>query len=86
MKSWKTEKTEIIKIKDIPVIIKELPEDIIFDVETYDRLKTDYLDCLYEQQKLKLAIETQFNTILSKIMKLKTDNPQMENSDDSTTK
>lgn len=85
MKSWKTEKTEIIKVNDIPVIIKELPDDIIFDVETYDRLKADYVNCLYEQQKIKLAIETQFNTILAKITRFNAPK-NMETNDDSTKK
>ena len=79
MNTWKTEKTEVIKINGIPVIIKELSEDIIFDVETYDRLKQDYVNCLYEQQKLKLAIEAQFNTLVSKITKYNEPKLESEN-------
>lgn len=71
MKTWNVEKTDVLKLTNngnsTTIIIKELPDEIKFDVETYDRLRADYVQSLYEQHKLKLALEKQFNDILVKI-------------------
>ncbi len=81
MKSWNIEETNHFNINDKVIFVKSLPEELQFDIVTYDMLRQEYMDCLYEQQKLKLAVESKLNEIKAKVVKfiIPTEDAPMEN-------
>lgn len=68
IKSWTANKTNIIRIDEkIIVTIDMLPEEIQFDIETYDKIRQEYLNLLYEQDKLHHAVNGKLSSIINKI-------------------
>jgi len=57
LNSWELEKSPIIHIEGKPVAISSLPKNIQFQIETFDKFKQEYANLLYEQDKLKSAID-----------------------------
>lgn len=66
--SWKAEPTSIIWLdEDKPVTVNSLPDDIKFDLETYDRMRQSFLDLRYQMEILQLAVSGKYNQIVVKI-------------------
>jgi hypothetical protein len=68
--SWKINESTVITVDGKTVAVATLPDDIRFDFQTYDRLRQEYLDCLYLQEKLHLAVNGKLNEIFRKIKAL----------------
>ena len=66
--SWKAEPTSIIWLdEDKPVTVNSLPDDIKFDLETYDRMRQSFLDLRYQMEIAQLAVSGKYNQIVVKI-------------------
>ena len=71
--SWKAEPTSVVWLdekKQSPVVVNTLPEDIKFDIETYDRMRQSFLDLRYQLEVLQLAISGKHGQIVMKIRAL----------------
>lgn len=66
VKSWVAEKTDIINIDDRPVLVKSLPADLRFEIETYDLFKQEYLKVIFEYEKMRHALNSKLNEIMKK--------------------
>jgi hypothetical protein len=68
IKSWTSNKTNIIRIDDKNIVaVDNLPDDIRFDIETYDKFRQEYLNLFYEQEKLHHAVNGKLASIINKI-------------------
>jgi folate-dependent tRNA-U54 methylase TrmFO/GidA len=68
IKSWIASKTNVIRIDGNNVVsVDTLPEDIQFDIETYDKFRQDYLNLLYQQEIMHQAINGKMGAIQIKI-------------------
>lgn len=56
IKTWTVGKTSVINIEGKPVAVDTLPQDIQFEIETYDKFKQDYLNILYQKDVLHHAV------------------------------
>lgn len=66
--SWKADPTSIIWLdQDKPVTVSSLPDDIKFELETYDRMRQSFLDLRYQMEILQLAVSGKYNQIVVKI-------------------
>jgi hypothetical protein len=84
LKSWEPTKTLIITIDGKSIEVDSLPQEIKFELETYDRIKADYLDVLFEQEKLHLAMNAKYAQVVSNIKKLfSPQNPETEQTGES---
>ena len=69
MTSWTAEKTILINVNGVATPINTLPADIQFDILTYDRMRQELMDIIYNEKKLNLAIRGMLSEIENKILK-----------------
>lgn len=70
LKSWEPNRTKEIFIDGKSIDVDSLPQEIRFEIETYDRIKADYLEILFEQEKIHLAMNAKYAQVISNIKKL----------------
>lgn len=54
-----TEKTVILNINEHKIVVAELPEDIRNEIATFDRIKQQRMDALFDLEVMNLAFQTQ---------------------------
>jgi hypothetical protein len=65
----KIAKTNAIKIGDRLVEIKNLPKELIHEIETCDQMKQDMVNASYEVEKCTLAYQMKLQQVLQSIAK-----------------
>jgi len=70
IKSWEHQPTNVIKIDGNPIEVKTLPLDIQFDIQTFDKFKTDLLQIAYQQELMHHALNSKLAEINAKIKAL----------------
>lgn len=67
-KSWTAEPTSIVWIDEkTPVPVNSLPDDIRFEIETYDKIRQEFLDIRFKLEVLQLAVSGKYNQIVVKV-------------------
>jgi hypothetical protein len=83
MTSWTAEKTILINVNGVATPINTLPADIQFDILTYDRMRQELMDIIYNEKKVNLAIRGMLSEIENKILKY--NEPKRGKNDDQNT-
>lgn len=65
--SWTVESTTTIKLDNQVIDIKSLSSELRFEIQTFDKIKTDYAESVYKSQVLHLALNAQYQKIVSAI-------------------
>jgi hypothetical protein len=56
LKSWTVSKTTVIQVEGVPVAVDTLTPEIKLEIETFDRIRQDYTNKLYELEVLHCAL------------------------------
>lgn len=81
--NWTAEKTVLFNIDGVPVAIKTLPAELQFDILTYDKMRQDYLNLMYQREKLHFALRGKLADIQEKIkVQMTKTQPSKETSND----
>jgi hypothetical protein len=65
--TWDTSPTVVMSVGGQDVAVARLPQDIQFDIKTWDRMRQDLSDLLYEKEKLECALQTKERQIQQQV-------------------
>jgi hypothetical protein len=68
--TWETKSSHVISVESQDIAVARLPADIRFEIETYDRMRADLSELLYEQEKLDCALQAKWAQIRDRVTAL----------------